>query len=192
MHGKFKEKVVSCLEQVEFYPAHVIEQFLSEPKRKNSRNWVKQLCNKHRLINFIDCKDAKFYGNTDVVAKNKRAYYAICGITSGQMEKFEHLNYLLLIDVFKKTRRKVLHHYYNMIVCLNGGEDTACCVLFERRKLDELVHKTQAKLINDFVNKPPRKKELRDFIIITILFSQADLSHDEATRENFLKLCQMV
>jgi len=57
--------------------------------------------------------------------------------------------------------------------------------------MEELVHKIQARLINSFINEAPSTEDLRNFVIISVLFSEGDLLHDEVTKDSFVKLCTM-
>ena len=192
MRTSIKQRAIHCLNLVQgFYPEHVVKSFLSEPQHKRAAGWVKTLNDSQTLIRYIYCKDVKFYGYTQKVEKCKRAYYRACGITTKKLENFLRLNNLLLLDVYEKTTHEKLKSYYKALACLNGIEPKATCVIMERRKMEEIAHKLQAKLINAFMNEAPSKEDLRNFIVISILFSQGDLLHDEITRENLLTLCKM-
>lgn len=191
MRTFIKEKAVSCL-KCGFYPEHVIESFLSYPQHKNSRNWISQI-NKAQVLNrYICCQDAKFFGYAEKAERNRRKYYRACGITVKNMADFSHLNYLFLLDVYEKATDESLKSYYKAIVCLKGGERTASCVILERRKMEEIVHKLQSKLIKKFLNEPPQKDILKNFIVISILFSQGDLLHDDVAKDGVLTLCRLV
>ncbi len=190
MRTSIKQRAIHCLNQG-FYPEHVVKSFLNEPQHKKSANWVKTLDDHQTLIRYIYCRDVKFYGYAQKVEKCKRGYYRACGITVKKLEDFLHLNNLLLLDVYEKTTHEKLKNYYKALACLNGVEPKATCVIMERRKMHEIVHKLQAKLINEFVTNAPSTEELKDFIVISILFSEGDLLHDNVTKENFLTLCHM-
>ncbi|MBQ7303927.1 MAG: hypothetical protein IJW75_03300 [Alphaproteobacteria bacterium] len=190
MHLYIKEEAITCLNEG-IYPQEVIDRFLSEPKHKNKRKWLSQICTKLILRRYVECKDTKFYGNVDLVEKARREFFNSYGISIKNMEHFERLNYLFLLKSYNTTNNEALKHYYHMILCLNGGDGVGNCILFERRKLGEFIHKEQVKLINRFAKeKSLCKEDLYNFILVVILFSQSDISHDAVTKKNFLKLCR--
>lgn len=190
MRTSIKQKAIHCLAHG-FYPEHVVNDFLSCPQHKKSANWVNSLDNPQVLTRYVYCRDVKFFGYAEKVERCKRAYYRSCDVTTKKLEDFLHLNNLLLVDVYEKTTHEDLKRYYKAIACLNGVEPRASSFLYERRKMEEIVHKLQAKLINAFIQAPLSKQELRSFVMIAVLFSEGDLLHDEDTRDNFLKLCAM-
>ncbi|MBQ2811025.1 MAG: hypothetical protein IJF12_02525 [Alphaproteobacteria bacterium] len=190
MRTSIKQKAIHCLEHG-FYPKHVVKKFLSKQQNKNAGSWVKTLEDPQVLLRYVYCRDVKFYGYTEKTERCKRAYYRSCGVTPKKMESFLHLNNELLLDVYENTTHEKLKSYYKALACLNGIEPKASCFLYERRKMKELVHKLQAKLINSFINEAPSTEDLRNFVIISVLFSEGDLLHDEVTKDSFVKLCTM-
>lgn len=190
MHTSIKEKAITSLKEG-FYPKHVVAEFLSYPQHKRARNWVNDINSVGGLKRYIWCQDAKFYGHKEKAEKDKRKFYGVCGVTVKRMADFIHLNYLFLLDEYDKTTNEHLKKYYKALVCLNGGQYNTTYIVMERKKMQESVHRLQAKLIKELVANPPQKEVLKNFIILSVLFSLGDLLHEETIRKDLIKLCQL-
>ena len=191
MYTHIKEVAVKIING-NFYSERIIKKFLNTPNHKNDRKWIKTLTRISTLKLYIDCHDVRFFGHEEKVKKNTHKYYAACGITPNQMSKFVALNQVMLLDIYENSTNEELKSYYHLLVYLIGHDNQSTYIVNERRKLQEIFHKKQAHLIKKFVSSPPTQEELRDFIIISILFSQPEKQHSEETRQQFLTLCNML
>lgn len=189
MYTYLKTDAVKIL-KTGFYPQRVLEKFLT--KHKKDHHWAASLNSASVLSRYIDCIDVRFFGHEEMVKKNQRKYYSVCGITEHQMKKFIELNHILLLDVHENTTNEKLKDYYKILIYLSGDDGRYNYSVSERQKLKELFHRKQAKLIDSFVSELPTKEELRDFIIISVLLSQGELLHDITTRQKFISLCEKV
>ena len=188
MYTDLKETAVKLLNG-NFYSQRVFEKFFSNPKNKRFRPWLVALNDFKVLNRYIDCHDAKFFGNEETIRKSRRKYLSACGITAKQMEIFTVINHVLLLDAYEHATNEELKNYYKMLVYLSGNDEHSTYIVSQRTKLQEFFYKNQVKLINSFVANSPSKEELREFIIVSILFSNGDICYDEETRNNFLLLC---
>ena len=191
MRTTIKEQAMYCL-QGNFYPAHVVENFLSHPQYKRTKDWLKSINKSGVICHYIRCQDTKFYGSPEHAQKEQRKYFSLNGVTPQRMAKFIHLNYLFLLDEYEKTTDEALKKYYKALVCLNGGQYNTMYVVMERQKMQEMVHKLQAKLIKAFLVKQPSKEVLKNFIVLSVLFSLGELLHEDEVKQGFLQLCHML
>ena len=97
MRTYIKGEAARCLGK-DFYPEHVCKAFVKKTNLVNARTWVKKMNNYHTLMRYIDCSDVVFFGNEENIRKNKRHYLKTCDITSKQLDCFNELNHLLLLD----------------------------------------------------------------------------------------------
>lgn len=191
MRTTIKEEAIFCLSG-NFYPEHVVKNFLSYPQYKSAKAWTKDINKAAVLGSYIRCQDEKFFGHEEKVKKNQRKFFSINGVTPQRMSKFIHLNYLFLLDEHERTTDELLKKYYKALVCLNGGQFNTTYVVMERKKMQESVHRLQAKLIRTFLVKQPSKEVLKNFIVLSVLFSLGDLMHEDEVKNGFIELCHKV
>lgn len=111
---------------------------------------------------------------------------SFASISRQRSHEFQRLRLMQLQDLAEKPENPLLLRYFEMLLAYHFG------TLLEHNAFQRMINRTELKTAKSLNDGNAAEADIRDFLLISLLFGDKDYLYTKEDAENYLALCRRI